>query len=57
MVERAVGITRPELGRELARLLGYGRATERVVARIDEGIEWAKARGALLIEGERVQLP
>ena len=57
VVERAVGITRPELGRELARLLGYGRATERVVARIDEGIEWAKARGALLIEGERVQLP
>lgn len=57
VVERAVGISQPELARELARLLGYGRATERVLERIAEGVEWARANGVVAIESERVTLP
>jgi hypothetical protein len=57
VVERAVGIERAELGREIARLLGYGRATERVLARVDEGVRWAAERGAILVEDERARLP
>lgn len=57
VVERAVGIERAELGREVARLLGYGRATERLLARIDAGIAWAAEHGAILVEDDRARLP
>lgn len=57
VVERAVGIELAELGREIARLLGYGRATERVLARIDAGIAWAREKGGILVEDDRVRLP
>lgn len=56
VVERAVGISQAELARELARLLGYGRATERVLERVAEGVEWARAHGVVAIEAERVTL-
>lgn len=57
VVERAVGISQAELARELARLLGYGRATERVLERIGEGVEWARVNGVVAIDAERVTLP
>jgi hypothetical protein len=54
----ASGVDRTELGRELARLLGYGRATDQVLDRIDAGIGWAGARGTLILDRDehRVRL-
>ncbi|MEZ4359761.1 MAG: DUF3320 domain-containing protein [Kofleriaceae bacterium] len=57
VVERSVGIERAELAREVARLLGYGRATERLLARVEEGVTWARDHQVLQIDGERVSLP
>lgn len=51
------GIDRSDLGRELARLLGYGRATDQVLDRIDAGIVWASERGQLVLDELRVRLP
>jgi hypothetical protein len=52
----AAGVDRAELGRELARLLGYGRATDQVLDRIDAGLVWASQRGKLLLDEQRVRL-
>jgi Protein of unknown function (DUF3320) len=57
VVERAVGIEISELGREIARLLGYGRATERVLGRIDEGIAWAVKLQRIIVDEDRARLP
>lgn len=51
------GLDRAELGRELARLLGYGRATDQVLDRVDAGIVWASERGTLVLDELRVRLP
>jgi very-short-patch-repair endonuclease len=57
VVERAVGIEPAELTREIARLLGYGRATDRVLARIDAGVSWARDKKAIVVEDDRARLP
>lgn len=57
IVERAVGIEPAELAREIARLLGYGRATDRVLARVEAGVAWASERKRIVVDGERARLP
>ena len=57
VVERAVGIAATDLVRDAARLLGFARATDRVVERVASGVRLAAQRGLIRIEGGRAALP
>jgi uncharacterized protein DUF4011/restriction endonuclease-like protein/AAA domain-containing protein len=52
-----VALSRAELAKSAARLLGFARATDRVVTAFDEGVQQLLDRGRAVADGERVRLP
>jgi hypothetical protein len=52
-----VALPRGDLARAAAKLCGYSRATERVAALFDEGVQWLLDRGRAVAEGGRVRVP
>ena len=52
-----VALPRGDLARAAAKLCGYARATERVAALFDEGVQWLLDRGRAVSEGGRVRVP
>lgn len=52
-----VALPRTELARSAARLLGFARATDRVVTAFDEGVQQLLERGRAVADGGRVRLP
>jgi very-short-patch-repair endonuclease len=57
VVERAGGITTPELVRDSARLLGFARVTEQVSERVTLGVRLAIARELIRISDNKALLP
>jgi hypothetical protein len=57
VVERAVGISASELVRDAARLLGFARITEKVTARVADGIRLATTREMIRILDGKASLP
>jgi hypothetical protein len=57
VVERASGIAATDLVRDAARLLGFARITDPVVARVATGVRLAAQRELIRIEGGRAVLP
>jgi very-short-patch-repair endonuclease len=57
VVERASGIAASDLVRDAARLLGFARSTDPVVARVASGVRLAAQRELIRIEGGRAVLP
>ncbi|HEY1813199.1 MAG TPA: DUF3320 domain-containing protein [Kofleriaceae bacterium] len=56
VVERAVGLTAPELARDTSRLLGFARVTPRITERVDHGIRLAALRELIAIDDGRAHL-
>jgi hypothetical protein len=52
-----VALPRAELARSAARLLGFARATDRVVTAFDEGVQRLLEHGRAVADGESVRLP
>src|SRR4029079_1436376 len=57
VVERAVGIAASDLVRDAARLLGFARLTDRVIARVSSGVRLAAQRDLIRIDGGKATLP
>ncbi len=57
VVERAGGITTPELVRDSARLLGFARITDQVNERVTLGVRLAIARELIRISDNKALLP
>jgi hypothetical protein len=57
VVERANGIAPNDLIRDAARLLGFARITEEVVARVTLAVRLATARELIRIADNKAQLP
>lgn len=57
VVERAGGITTPELVRDSARLLGFARVTDQVSERVTLGVRLAIARELIRISDNKALLP
>ena len=53
VVERASHIATPDLVRDAARLLGFARITEPVVARVGEGVRLAQARALIRVDDDK----